>query len=202
MLGILESPRFVEYVDGAGYFSSLNGDLKNLLNMPTTASFFQVRSASIRLRRELQQIGFLVPIEVEHAVMRTIGKQADVRRVLAEEGYSPGEIARCVKRCIEKGNLRLQSQRLSVAPGRRDTVRRYFLMDMAAIHGSPPDSPGDKLSGSLLVPGYGAFFGTKLDELAAYALRLAPSFRADWSDPTVILGDIRWLCDQGMAMSS
>jgi len=202
VLGILESPRFVEYVDGAGYFSSLNGDLKNLLNMPTTASFFQVRSASVRLRRELQHVGFLLPIEVEQAVIRTNGTQTKVRRVLAEDGYLPVEIERCVKKCIDKGTLLTEGQRLSVAPGRRDTARRYFLMDVAVVYGSPPASPGDKLTGSLLVPGYGPFHGTKLDDLAAHALRLAPGLKADWSGPTVILGDIRWLCDQGMAMSS
>ena len=32
--------RFVEYLDGAGYFSSLNGDLKSLLSMVNTNSFF------------------------------------------------------------------------------------------------------------------------------------------------------------------
>ncbi len=133
VLGILESPRFVEYVDGAGYFSSLNGDLKNLLNMPTTASFFQVRSASVRLRRELQHVGFLLPIEVEHAVIRTDGTQAEVGRLLTEEGYSPGEIERCVKKCIHNGTLLSEGQRLLVAPARRDTARRYFLMDVAAV---------------------------------------------------------------------
>jgi hypothetical protein len=201
VLRILESPRFVEYVDGAGYFSSLNGDLKNLLNMPTTASFFQVRSASVRLRRELQHVGFLLPVEVEQAVLRTDGKPKEVRRVLSEEGYAPVEIERCVKKCIDKGTLLNEGQRLSIGLGRRDTARRYFLMDVAVVYGSPPASPGDPLSGSLLVPGYGPFYGTKLDELAAHALRLAPGLKAAWSDPTVILGDIRWLCDQGMAMS-
>ena len=75
-------------------------------------------------------------------------------------------------------------------------------MDVAAVHGSPPAAPGDKLSGSLLYPGYGPFHGAKFDDLAAHALRLAPSLKAEWSDPTVILRDIRWLCDQGMAMSN
>lgn len=202
VLEIVASPRFVEYVDGAGYFSSLNGDLKVLLGMPTTASFFQVRSAAIRLRRELQHAGFLAPIDVEHAVFRTDGSQGEVRRVLAEEGYSPGEIDRCIKKCVDKGTLLAEGRRLSVAAARRDVARRYFLMDVAALHGSPPAAPGDKLSGSLLVPGYGPFHGTKLDELAAHALQLAPGLKDDWSNPTVILGDIRWLCDQGMAMSS
>ncbi len=202
VLGILESPRFVEYVDGAGYFSSLNGDLKVLLSMTTTASFFQVRSSAIRLRRELQHAGFLVPIEVEHAVFRADGSQEQVRRVLAEEGYSPEEIERCISKCVSNGNVLAEGRRLSIAPGRRKTARRYFLLDVAAVHGSPPASPGDKMSGSLLVPGYGPFHGTKLDDLATHALRLAPGLKADWGDPTVILGDIRWLSDQGMAMSS
>jgi len=202
VLGLLESARFVEYVDGAGYFSSLNGDLKHLINMPTTASFFQVRSASVRLRRELQHVGFLMPIEIEHAVIRTDGTQAEVRHVLAGEGYSSGEIERCVQKCVDKETLLNGGQQLSIAPARRDTARRYFLMNVAAVHGSPPTSPGGRLSGSLLVPGYGPFHGIKLDDLAAHALRLAPGLKADWSGPTVILGDIRWLCDQGMAMSS
>jgi hypothetical protein len=202
VIGILETPRFVEYVDGAGYFSSLNGDLKSLLNMPTTASFFQVRSAPIRLRRELQHVGFLLPIEVEHAVMRTGGTKAKVRRLLAGEGYAHEEIERCIRKCVGKGTVVSHGQRLSVASSRREVARRYLLMDAAALHGTHPAAPGDKLSGSLLVPGYGPFYGTKLDDLAAYALRLAPGLKNDWSEPTVILGDIRWLCDQGMAMSS
>lgn len=36
-------PRFLEYVDGAGYSASLNGDLKSLLSFADTAGFFQVR---------------------------------------------------------------------------------------------------------------------------------------------------------------
>ena len=33
--------RFIEYVDGAGFFASLNGDLKSLLDMADTTSFIQ-----------------------------------------------------------------------------------------------------------------------------------------------------------------
>ena len=202
VLNILETPIFVEYVDGAGYFSSLNGDLKKLLEMPTTASFFQVRSAAIRLRRELQHVGFLMPLEVEHAVFRADGSQAKVRRILGGEGYPADEIERCINKCIKNRILLIEGHRLSVAPARRVVARRYFLLDVASVYGSPPATTGDRLSGSLLVPGHGPFHGTKFDDLAAHALRLAPGLNADWSDPTIILGDIRWLCDQGMAMSS
>ncbi len=69
---------FVEYVDGAGYFSSLNGDLKTLLSMATTRAFFQVRSAPVKLRREVQRIGFLTPLEVE-ARHRTNDRRARQR---------------------------------------------------------------------------------------------------------------------------
>ena len=191
VLEILESPRFLEYVDGAGYFSSLNGDLKNLLNMPTTASFFQVRSASVRLRREFQHIGFLLPIEVEHAVLRTSGTQSEVWRILTDEGYSLAEIERCVQKGVDKGLLGLENHRLVITPERQEIARRYFLMDVAAVYGSPPATAGDKLIGSLLVPGYGAFHGMKFDELAAHALKLAPCLRTVWSDPNVKLEKLR-----------
>lgn len=45
--------RFVEYVDGAGYFSSLNSDLRKILAMETTHSFIQIRSAPIRPTSQL-----------------------------------------------------------------------------------------------------------------------------------------------------
>lgn len=63
--GLFSGSRFVEYVDGAGYFSSLNSDLRKILAMDSTRSFIQIRSAPIRLRRELQDLGFLAPIEIE-----------------------------------------------------------------------------------------------------------------------------------------
>lgn len=52
---------FVEYLDGAGYFSSLNGDLRKMLAKPTTKDFIQIRTAPLKLRRALQGILFLTP---------------------------------------------------------------------------------------------------------------------------------------------
>ncbi|HVC94134.1 MAG TPA: hypothetical protein VND64_10615 [Pirellulales bacterium] len=198
---VVPEARFVEYVDGAGYFSSLNGDLKTLLSSQTTASYFQVRSAAIRLRRELQQIGFLLPIDMEHAVLRAGGKRDKVRRLLVSEGYAPAEIKRAVESGLHRGLITAEAGgSLGVSRARRDLVRRYFLLDVAARCGAP--ATDSKLSGSLLVPGYGPFFGAKLDTLAEAALKLAPELVTDWARPTSVLGDIRWLCDQGLAMSS
>ena len=75
-------------MDGAGYFSSLNGDLRRLLSMDTTCSFVQIRSIPIRLRRELQQLGFLLPIEIEQAVLQSSGDPKAVFGLLAADGYS------------------------------------------------------------------------------------------------------------------
>jgi hypothetical protein len=202
ILSLVPDARFVEYVDGAGYFSSLNGDLKTLLSKPTTASFFQVRSAAIRLRRELQQVGFLVPLELEHGILRSNGTITDVRRVLIEEGYTEGEIERCLEDCIQRNLVTVEEGgRISLTAERRRVARRYFLLDVVARCGEAPAADKSRLSGSLMVPGYGPFYGKKLPNIVSEALCLAPSLREDWSNPEVITGDISWLCDQGLAMS-
>lgn len=202
ILSLLPDARFVEYVDGAGYFSSLNGDLKTLLDKSTTTSFFQVRSAAIRLRRELQQVGFLVPLELEHAILRSDGIRTDVYRLLIEEDYTEQEIDRCLEDYIQRNLITVEDGgRLSLTANRRTVARRYFLLDVVARCGEASGSGKSRLSGSLMVPGYGPFYGMKLDNLASEALSLAPSLLQDWCSPEVIMGDIRWLCDEGLAMS-
>ncbi|HJT59330.1 MAG TPA: hypothetical protein VJ761_22675 [Ktedonobacteraceae bacterium] len=203
VLTLVPDAQFIEYVDGAGYFSSLNGDLKSLLAMPTTNSFTQVRSASIRLRRELQHVGFLTPLEVEHAILRTDGSVPAIHRLLAEEGYSQQEIQRCYKVCIQNNHVTVENNgNLSLIDTRRTIARRYFILDVVARGGATPNATQTKLTGSLMIPGYGPFYGMKLDTIVTEALRLAPNLREDWSNPETIMGDIRWLSDEGVAMSS
>jgi hypothetical protein len=200
---LLADARFVEYVDGAGYFSSLNRDLQHLLRMRNTASFFQVRSASIRLRRELQHVGYLIPLELEHAVFRSDGTPAAVRRVLRDEGYADAEIDRAIADSTMRGLVNADAEgKLSVSTARREVARRYLLLDVAARFGAAPATPGERLSGCLLVPGYGPFHDIKLDRLGAEAIRVAPGLEADLNQAQTVLADIRWLCEQGVAMSS
>lgn len=202
ILSLVPDARFVEYVDGAGYFSSLNGDLKTLLSKPTTASFFQVRSAAIRLRRELQQVGFLVPLELEHGIFCSDGTRTNVYQWLIDEGYSEQEIERCLEDCIQRNLVKVEDgDRLSVTVERRTIARRYFLLDVVARYGEAPADNQNRLSGSLMVPGYSPFYGVKLPNLVSEALNLAPLLRQDWSEPEVITGDISWLCDEGLVMS-
>jgi hypothetical protein len=91
--------------------------------------------------------------------------------------------------------------KLTVSTARRNIARRYLLLDVAARIGKPPATPGEKLVGCLLVPGYGPFHGIKLDQLVTEAVRVAPGLKGDFDQSQIMLGDIRWLCEQGMAMS-
>lgn len=194
---------FVEYVDGAGYFSSLNGDLRTLLWMPTTKTFFQVRSAAIRLRRELQSIGFLTPLEIEQAILRTGGRGKQLTDLLEAEGYAAREISRATTRGVERGLLdRTDDGTFRIRPERRALARRYLLLDTIARDGKTLDISTEKLAGYLLVSGYGSFHGIKMDEAVSKAMTVSVLVRKDWTNPEVPLQDIRWLCESGLAMSS
>lgn len=198
------SARFLEFVDGAGYFSSLNRDLQSLLSMrrPPTTSFFQVRSAPIRLRRELQAIGYLVPIELEQAVLRGSDTAKKLSVSLTADGYSPIE----VDRVLTNSRGRLLTVRpgdaLEIAPSRREMVRRYVVLDTIARNGRQIDTIQERLSGYLLIPGYGPFFGMKIDDMVTAALREAPGLETDWRNPELPLRDIRWLVERGYAISA
>jgi len=193
--------RFVEYVDGAGYFSSLNGDLKTLLSMPTTASFTQVRSGSIRLRREIQQIGFVTLLEIEHAILRSDSSVGAVQSILRSDGYQQKEIDRALKSASDLQKVKSLGNNLQILDERRPIARRYLLLDTAALYGKAPTSTSERITGSLMVPGFGPFHAIKLDALVSEALKMAPALKSDWSNPEEVMGDIRWLCDQGLAMS-
>jgi hypothetical protein len=196
----VKKPIFLEYVDGAGYFSSLNGDLKKLLSYDDTAGFFQIRSASIRLRRELQKIGFLTPLEVEHAVILTDGSQKKIFSLLKRNGYKLKEIKRVWSESIDRGLVQDKGQgHYQVSQERRDIVRRYFLLDLAAIKGS--NLTQKTIKGKSLIPGYGSFYGLALDELVEHATKSSKEFYNEVSHSKTFLEDIRWLCEEGMMLS-
>lgn len=91
---------FVEYLDGAGYFSSLNGDLRKMLAKPTTKDFIQIRTAPLKLRRALQGILFLTPLEIEHAVIRTSGKENEIYQMFDEGTFVDANYSVDVSKCI------------------------------------------------------------------------------------------------------
>jgi hypothetical protein len=190
---------FAEYVDGAGYFSSLNGDLERLLEMEGT-EFFQVRSAPIRLRRELQHAGFLVPLEAQQATYRVSDPtRENIGALLRGEGYSKGEIRRCLQDCLDRGLLLAEGNTFRVRPQDRDTVRRYLLLDIAAGKGQTRETTAGE-GNLVMVPGFGPFHGITGSDLIREAKAIAPGLANELNQAEVVLGDIDWLKSQKMTL--
>lgn len=192
--------RFVEYLDGAGYFASLNGDLKKLIGMSDTYTYFQIRSTSIRLRRELQRINFLMPLEVEHAIFAVGTEINKVQEYLQNEGYSEIEIQRSINNAINKKIIANDGNNIMVIAERRETSRRYCLLDLIARNGTVL-SPND-ICGKLLIPGFGPFYGLTQNELVNIAVDSVPAIKEDWKDVKVAFNDIQWLINNRFVINA
>jgi len=192
--------RFVEYVDGAGYFSSLNSDLRKILAMPTTHSFIQIRSAPIRLRRSLQELGFITPIEIEHALVLSSGEDVAIGAALVRQGYAKSEVRRSLGRVIAQGLVGKIGGKLSLRDERREIVRQYLLLDTLAIHGGILEPGTSSSSASVLIPGYGAFFGLEMDKLVDIAVKNSGTLRDDISYAPTFASDIKALAKRGHCM--
>lgn len=189
---------FIEYLDGAGYFSALNGDLQRMLAKPTTKNFIQINSAPLKLRRELQGIDFITTLEIEHAVMMTDGKRASVESYLYNDGYSQNEINIAVNNAIDR-QLIIGEEDLFILPKREEIVRRYCLLDVIANYGQP--IPSDKQTGFLIVPGYSIYWGMPQAEVIKKALEIMPILNKIWKTHTMPFDDIQWLIEKGFVKS-
>ena len=188
----------VEYVDGAGYFSSLNGDLEKLFDMDGT-EFSQIRSSPIRIRRELQHTGFLTPLELQQATYQTSEPSREgVAKIIKRDGYSTAEFSRAFADAMDRGLLLEEQGLLRPRQQDLDTVRRYSLLDVAAIAGNQRET--DSMAGCLLVPGFGPFYGIKLDLLVKEAKKLLPGLASKIDQSERLMGDLRWLSEQRIAM--
>ncbi|RLA44959.1 MAG: hypothetical protein DRR42_19885 [Gammaproteobacteria bacterium] len=170
--------RFIEYLDGAGYFSSLNGDLSHMLSMGSTHSFVQIRSINIRLRREFQDIGFLTPLEVEVTLLASEDKtESAIKAELERQGYATEEVNRVLTNMAISKLLERSNGQLMVQPLRENYARRILLLDIIV-------EIGEKLgvedqSGLVLVPGYGINYGTTMAKLSAGVSKYAPGAEID-----------------------
>ncbi|XOV81274.1 MAG: hypothetical protein ACFHVJ_10065 [Aestuariibacter sp.] len=188
--------RFIEYLDGAGYYASLRGDLQHMLSFPDTASFFQVRSILVRLRREFQYINFLTPIDIEHVLLTTTANDKNsVSSELLSQNYPKDEVDRIIEVCIDDSIVEYRSSYLNIKPERVDIARRLLVLDVAVMNASSI-SDGQRLTQKyLLVPGYGRNFGILESELSKQfydtCINHAPSA------PT-FSEDIEWLLDEGV----
>lgn len=185
---------FVEYLDGAGYFSSLNGDLRKMLAKPTTKNFIQINTAPLKLRRELQIIDFLTPLEIEHAIIMTDGKKDAVETLLLNDGYSKEEIYIAIKNAVSE-NIITDGNKLHINDARKSIIRKYCLLDTIANFGAP--IPTDKTKGFLIVPGYSVNWGMPQAEVIKQAISIAPSLEKLWTGVTDAFEDIQWLLEKG-----
>ncbi|MWJ28605.1 hypothetical protein GPM19_10370 [Halomonas sp. ZH2S] len=188
-------PRFIEYVDGAGYAASLFGDLKKLLQMEDTKSFFQIKSSPIRLRREIQDIGFLTLLEIEHAIL-SIKDQSEksVKEYLMEDGYLEQEVERNIERHINKKILKLRDDNsLDIIDSDRHLIsRRYLLLDIIA--NSSSEFSSSSINGAILIPGFGPYYGLELSSLGE---AIDEEHEGVWVSFSDVTEDLDWLCKQG-----
>jgi len=193
---------FVEYLDGAGYFSSLNGDLRKMLALEDTNSFFQVRTAPIRLRRSLQELGFITPIEIEHSILSTNGLVESVIENLVLCKYKETEAKRAIDSALKRNIINSDGTYLSIKEERIPIIRKYAILDVAAIYGNKIEFDSKSgISGYFLVPGYGAFFGLGLDQLVEKSIESMPSLEHYFNCTKTFMGDIKALCADGYALS-
>lgn len=182
---------FIEYLDGAGYFSSLNGDLKKMLAKESTKEFIQIRSAPIKFRRELQIINFITPLEIEHCILKGYNKEHDIIDFLKKQGYDFQEIKRSLSSCKEKGILDFRNNLFSVKMDRIDIALKYSLLDCIANFGHVVDRNKEK--GVLYVPGYSCNWGMNQNDLFDTFCHEFPNVKLEAKE---VLEKIQWLIDK------
>ena len=193
---IYRNAKFIEYLDGAGYYASLRGDLEHMLSFDNTASFFQVKSILVRLRRELQEIEFLTPVELEHAILTSENAHlSEICISLEKDGYPKDEISRIISVSIDMGHVKLSSDKLEISDDRVAIARRLLILDIAANHVSSITEDQRRSQKYLLIPGFGPNHGVLESALTEMVCENCKQIAI--SAP-IFAGDIEWLLDEGV----
>lgn len=189
--------KFVEYLDGAGYYASLRGDLQHMLSFTNTSSFFQVKTILVRLRREFQKIDFLTGIEIQHAILLNKSTTSnEIKNHLMKDGYSAHEIERAIQINLELSFIsKNELDELLIPNEYLQIARRLLILDIAANHSYSITSVEKSSQKYILVSGYGANMGIKESELAELACKLCTHIDIR---PTELIEDIEWLLDEGV----
>ncbi len=192
----ISEPIFLEYVDGAGYYSSLNGDLKKILAMDDTEDFFQVKTSVVKLRFYLQEIGFITPMEIFHGILLGNNHEEKCKKFLESQGYSESEIERSISNAISRHLISYDNSILSIASDNIRIAKKYFLLDVIVNH-SNEKSKRDK--GCFFIPGKGNQMGISFTDLG----KAIQNYSSDiWKDPSALLEDIQFLIDKGFVSST
>lgn len=185
---------FIEYLDGAGYYSSLNGDLRKMLIKDTTKDFFQIKTAPLKLRRELQGINFITTLEIEHAILCSTGNREEVAQILLGDGYTHEEINTAIDSAVAQNSIAAENgTNLKIKTERIPVVRRYCLLDLIANHGQTIENG----TGYLLVAGYARSWGLKQSDLVRIAIEEIPNLKNYWQNIEEPIEDIQWLIELG-----
>jgi hypothetical protein len=192
---------FVEFLDGAGYYSSLNGDLKKLLSMPDTRDFFQLRTAVVKLRRIIQRIGFLTPLEVTHAIAFSNGSLEATKQILLADGYGESEVNRVLTNPNMNTVFVVNGNTIKIHDQYRAFARRYLLLDGITRCGQE-FNPSEIITGAVFVLGYGVRYGIKLSEIPQKIATSAGLFKSELENAGILLEDIQTLADRRWIIQS
>ncbi len=181
---------FIEYLDGAGYFSSLNGDLRKMLTKKNTKDFIQIRTAPIKFRRELQNINFITPLEIEHVLLKGHTTEKELTNSLLEQGYSIDEIGRSIHVSKECGIIDYNNDHFMIRKDREDVAIKYSLLDCIANYGHTINSNMEK--GILCIPGYATDWGMNQSDLLKAINQEFPQLKISAED---FVAKVQWLFD-------
>lgn len=183
---------FLEFLDGAGYAGALRGDLGHMLKFDSTQDFIQVKSILVRLRRALQQICFITPVEIEHAVLLSSdGDLQEVKQYLENDGYTSDEVDRAIQSAVAGGIIHCEANQLVISSERLSITRSLLLLDLAVLSSHPLELEEDDSEAVYLVPGYGANFGCTQSDLSKKIHQVGASVL--WPDNSALQQDLEWL---------
>ena len=192
---------FVEYLDGAGYFSSLNSDLKSILSMEDTFDFFQIRTAPIKLRRLFQYIGFLTPLELIHSLVIHNFNLELVKNSLVSEGYSSEEVNRVLSSSLEEEIIIKASKGIVVEDKFFENSRKYFLLDLI-FNNSYTINHNKSRKAMILVPGLNGLAGIKLSEISSSISKVESLYSKHLESSKNLLSDLEEISELGWIINS
>ena len=195
------NPIFIEFLDGAGYFSSLNGDLKTLLSMEDTADFFQLRTAAFKLRRALQDIRFLTPLDFVHSLFVNDYSLNNSVEQLIHEGYPREEINRVIEKTKRLAIVDVNNKGYcSVDSNFKKNAISYFLYDQLLLKSSTLNKR-DITGGVILVPGANQIQGIKLSDIPQLIIEESGVLREYLGQSANLLSEIELLAERQYIMN-
>ncbi len=127
---------FLEFVDGAGYCTALAGDLKRILSMDDTDSFFQANTVVVNLRRAFMFAKHLYPAELISWILKILlfsGNEETSVESTVKSIYSPGEVERVFPRTgLSKLNCELKDV-LIIDKNIRTSAAAFIIIDSISV---------------------------------------------------------------------